>query len=200
MVESALLQRWYALHVRSRHEKSVSAQLEAKNYDVFLPLYRVRHQWADRWKTVSLPLFSGYVFCRFDAATRSRALETSGVIDVVRIGCEPEPVETGEIEAIRLVVNSPLFAEPYPGLVTGQRVTMCDGPLRGLTGTLLEIRKTVRLVISVELLRRSVIVEIDRDWAAPYEPVRLNTWHQQAAGLSSEALPAPTRPASAGSI
>ena len=184
MNESPLLHRWYALYVRSRHEKSVSAQLETKDYEVFLPLYRVRHQWADRWKTVSLPLFPGYVFCRFDAATRSPVLGTSGVIDVVRMGCEPAPVKTSEIEAIRLVVNSPLSVEPYASLVRGQRVTVRGGPLKGLTGTLLDFRKTVRLAISVELLCRSVIVEMERDWVAPYEPTGLSTRDRHAAGLN----------------
>ena len=184
MNESPLLQRWYALYVRSRHEKSVTAQLEAKQYEVFLPLYRVRHQWADRCKTVSLPLFPGYVFCRFDAATQSPALGTSGVIDVVRLGCEPEPIETSEIEAIRVIVNSPLSVEPYPSLVRGQRVTVMGGPLKGLAGTLLDFRSTIRLAISVELLCRSVIVEIERDWVAPYEPAGLSTRGRYTAGLN----------------
>jgi transcription antitermination factor NusG len=184
MTDSPVPQRWYALYVRSRNEKSVCAQLDAKRYDVFLPLYRARHQWADRLKTVSLPLFPGYVFCRFDPSTRSGVLATSGVIDVVRVGLEPEPVETSEIDAIRLVVESPLFSEPYPGLVKGQRVTMSGGPLRGLTGSLLEIRNSVRLALSVDLLGRSVIVEIERDWAALYQPATLATWHQDSASPS----------------
>ena len=184
MNESPLLQRWYALYVRSRHEKSVSAQLETKDYEVFLPLYRVRHRWADRWKTVSLPLFPGYVFCRFDAATRSPVLGTSGVIDVIRMGGEPAPVETSEIEAVRLAVNSPLSVEPHASLVRGQRVTVRGGPLKGLAGTLLDVRKTIRLAISVELLCRSVVVEIERDWVAPYEPAGLSTRDWHAAGLN----------------
>ncbi len=163
-------ERWYALRVRSRHEKSVTAQLESKEYNVFLPLYQARRKWVDRWKDLSLPLFPGYVFCCFNASSRSGVLATSGIIDVVRIGAELAPVETSEIEAIRFVVNSPLFVEPYPSLVRGQRVTVIAGPLKGLMGTLLEIRKSVRLVISVELLCRSVLVEIERDWVMPTEP------------------------------
>ena len=164
---TSLPSRWYALYVRSRHEKSVTAQLDAKFCEVFLPLYEARRRWADRWKTVSLPLFPGYVFCHFDIAARTRILETSGVIDLVRLGAEPEPIETSQIEAIRVVTRSRLIAEPYPSLVQGQQVEMRGGPLKGLTGTLLEIRNTVRLALSVELLHRSVTVEIERDWAVP---------------------------------
>jgi transcription antitermination factor NusG len=156
--------------VRSRHEKSVLDQLEAKEYQAFLPLYAARRRWADRWKILTLPLFAGYVFCRFDTAARSRVLATPGVIDVVRTGPEPALIESCEIEAIRLVVNSRLNAEPYPSLVRGQRVVVTDGPLKGVAGTLMQVRNGIRLVISIELLRRSVQVEIERDRVIPSEP------------------------------
>lgn len=163
---------WFALHVRSRHEKTVHSQLEAKQQDVFLPLYTARNKWGDRWRSVSLPLFPGYIFCRFDPADRYSVLATSGVIDIVRVGSEPAPIATGEIEAIQLIVSSAVLAEPYPTLITGQKVVLTDGPLTGLTGTLTQIRNTFRLVVSVELLGRSVSVEIDRDWVVPAETER----------------------------
>jgi transcriptional antiterminator NusG len=162
--------KWYAMHVRSRAEKYVALQLEAKQYEVFLPLYRSRRRWRDRWKTILLPLFSGYLFCNFDAADRYSVLATSGLIDIVRTGHDPAPVELSEIEAVRRMVDSPLALEPYAGLVRGQRVTLQDGPLRGLSGTLMEVRKGLRLVVSVELLKRSVLAEIERDWVAACGP------------------------------
>src|SRR5665213_4188560 len=93
----ANLSRWYALHVRSRHEKSVHAQLAGKHQDVFLPTYFAENRWADRWRTVSLPLFPGYVFCRFDTNRRSAIMATSGVIDVVRMGSQPAAIDGAEI-------------------------------------------------------------------------------------------------------
>lgn len=158
---------WYALHVRSQHEKMVFAQLDAKRYETFLPLYSARHRWSDRWKTVSLPLFPGYVFCRFDARQRSSIMTTSGVIDLVRTGSQPAPIESSEIESVRAVVASKLAAEPFGSLVKGQSVKLVSGPLTGVTGTLMEIREDFRFVVSVQLLNRSVSVEIDQDWVAP---------------------------------
>jgi transcription antitermination factor NusG len=171
-VRVPVLSSWYVLRVRSRYEKNVFAQLEAKQHEVFLPLYAAKHRWADRWKTVRLPLFSGYVFCRFDLEKRTSVLTTSGVIDVVRIGSQPAAVETTTIEAIRKVVDLPIFKEPYAGLVRGQRVIITGGPLTGLTGTLMESEKNLRLAISVELLHRSVMIEIDADWVAPLQPLK----------------------------
>ncbi len=160
---------WHALFVRSRHEKSVHAQLDAKSEEAFLPLYCRKHKWADRWKSVELPLFPGYVFCRFDSNRRSSVLATPGVIDVVRVGSRPATIDPSEIEAIQRVVKSPLLTDPHDDLVKGQKVMMSDGPLKGLTGTLVEDRRGLRLVISVELLRRSILIEIDRDWVVSSE-------------------------------
>jgi len=164
--------RWYVLYVRSRHEKSVKAQLDARQEVTLLPLYSARHKWADRLKTVSLPLFPGYVFCRFDVDHRSTILATSGVIDVVRMGADPVPLPDSEIEAIQRVVTSPLLTEPYAGLVQGQKVIMSGGPLTGIAGKLIEIKKNLRLVVSVELLNRSILVEIERDWVVPCEQAK----------------------------
>jgi len=161
---------WYALYVRSRAEKTVLAQLEAKSHPAFLPLYSKRHKWADRWKTVTLPLFPGYVFCQFSLAERQSAVTTSGVIDVVRRGREPAPIELAQLEAIRTAVNSKQATEPYEGLVEGERAILIDGPLKGLAGVVVEVRKNLRLVLSIELLRRSVLVEIERDWVTPVTP------------------------------
>ena len=166
---ATILRRWYALRVRPRHEARVSEQLEAKQLDVFLPRYSARRKWADRWKVLTLPLFPGYVFCQFEPGARARILATPGVIDLVRNGTEPAPIETSEIDAIRRVVSSNLKAEPYPSLACGQRVRVTGGPLDGVAGVLVEMRSSYRLLISVELLRRSVQVEIERERVIPCE-------------------------------
>ena len=163
------LEHWYAVRVRPRHEKSVFAQLVSKEHDTFLPLYSARNKWADRWKTLSLPLFPGYVFCRFDLSERRSVLTSFGVIDLVRTGPSPAPVANSQLEAIRAAVGSSLVVEPWSGLAQGDRVIMTSGPLKGLTGRLLEVRKGLRLVLSVDLLHRSVVVEIDREWVARME-------------------------------
>lgn len=163
------LTKWYALRVRSRHEKMVHVQLLAKQQDAFLPLYSTRRKWADRWKSVLLPLFPGYVFCRLDGARRHTVLATSGVVEVVRVGSEPAPIEDSEIEAVQWIVRSQAAAEPYPGLVKGQRVMVAGGPLAGLSGLLAEIRDRPRFVVCVEILCRSVMVEVNREWVIPLD-------------------------------
>jgi transcription antitermination factor NusG len=163
--------RWYALHVRSRHEKNVHAQLEAKHQDVFLPLYSARQRWSDRWKTVLLPLFPGYVFCRFDATRRCHVVATPGVVEIVKTGSELAPVDDDEIAALQLIVRSGVQAKPYPEITKGQRMMIIRGPLNGLAGTVLELRNTLRLAVSVDLLGRSVTVETDRESVIPADDI-----------------------------
>ena len=119
---------------------------------------------ADRCKTIQLPLFPGYVFCCFDQDQRRAVIATSGVIDVLRIGSQPAAIDAAEMDALQRIATSPLLTEPYSGLFAGERVKLTEGPLKGLSGTLIGLRSAFRLVISVELPNRSVLVEIDRDW------------------------------------
>ena len=155
---------WYALRVKCRHEKSVSANLQYKCIPELLPLYVSRNKWADRYKQVKVPLFPGYVFSSFSPGEKSSVLRTPGVIDIVRFGDVLISVDPKEIEALQRLMTSGLPSEPHPHLTVGERVEIRGGPFFGLTGLVAEVRNSLRLVLSVTLLHRSVLVELDRDW------------------------------------
>jgi transcription antitermination factor NusG len=155
---------WFALRVRPRHEKSVSASLRSREIEPLLPLYVVRNKWKDRYKEVSLPLFPGYVFSRFEYENRSEIFRTPGVIDIVRFGETLLPVDPAEMESLQRLVDSGLACEPYLAIDVGERVEICDGPFCGQSGLVTEIRSKLRLVLSVSLLQRSVLVEFNREW------------------------------------
>ena len=160
---------WYAVRVRSNYESNVSTVLEDKGIEKFLPTYQSRRRWADRIKTLDLPLFPGYVFCRIPLDQRNLVLTTGGVVDIVRVGRVPAPVSDAEIEAVRAVVQSRTHAEPWPYLKIGETVRIHSGSLAGVEGILIRVKTSWRLVISITLLQRSVAVEID---AAYVKPVR----------------------------
>jgi transcription antitermination factor NusG len=145
-----------------------AATLRGKGYEEFLPLYRSRRRWSDRFKELELPLFPGYLFCRCDVTDRLMPiLTTPGVIGIVGAGKTPVPIDEEEIEAIRAILRSGLAALPWPFLTIGSRVYIERGPLAGLEGIITNADKVYRLIVSVNLLQRSVAVEIDRDWARP---------------------------------
>ena len=168
--------RWFALRIKARREKLVAASLRGKGYEEFLPLYRCRRYWSDRIKSQELPLFPGYVFCRFDVNSRLPILVTPGVMLIVGCAKVPLPVEDSEIAALQSIVSSGLQSEPWPYLRIGQRVRIERGSLEGVEGILLAT-KPQRLVVSVTILQRSVAVEIEETWArpisSPYPPLAL---------------------------
>jgi transcription antitermination factor NusG len=161
--------QWFALRVKSRCEKVVCTIARNKGFEEFLPLYECRRRWSDRTQSVDLPLFPGYVFCRLDPQQRFPLLTIPGALQLVGIGKIPVPIDDSEIIAIQSAVTSGLSAEPWPFLEAGQRVRLEDGPLAGMEGFLVEVRKRYRVVVSVTLLKRSVAVEIDSEWVAPLD-------------------------------
>ncbi len=164
------LNDWFAFRVRPRHEKQVSITLREKGFTEFLPVYKSRRQWADRTKIVEMPLFPGYIFCSTTRSSIVPVLMTSGVIDVIRAGNNPLPAAKTEIEALRqtVSVDVPLESWPYTDLSESESFSILRGPLAGLTGALVEVRCSRRLILSVNLLRRSVLVEVHPDWISPY--------------------------------
>jgi transcription antitermination factor NusG len=165
-------EQWFALLVRTRWEQSTESLLRGKGFETFLPTYEGRQKRNGRLKTAALPLFPGYVFCRFDAQKRLPILVTPGVISVVGSGRIPIPLDDSEITAIQMVVKSGLPAQPWPYLEVGERVRITDLALAGVEGILCSFRGAHRIVVSVSLLRRSVALEIDRSRVVPIRAAR----------------------------
>jgi transcription antitermination factor NusG len=160
-------ERWFALRVKTGAEKVVASIARNKGFEEFLPLYHSRRRWSDRTKALEVPVFTGYIFCRLDPVRRLPLLTIPSAMHFVGIGYTPSPIEETEIAAIRTAVESGLYAEPWPFLESGQHVQIEKGPLSGLEGILVQHRKEHRLVVSVSLLRRSLAVEVDREWVTP---------------------------------
>jgi transcription antitermination factor NusG len=158
---------WYALWVRSRHEKSVAELLTGKGFETFLPMLKSRRRWSDRMQEVELPLIPGYVFCRFDAARRLPILTTPGIVQIVSTGKTPQPADESEMAALITAVRSGVHLQLWPFLKTGQRVLIEEGPLRSVEGVLITTRGADQLILSISLLQRSVAVTVDRRWVKP---------------------------------
>jgi transcriptional antiterminator RfaH len=139
-------------------ELSVSAMLRAKGYDEFLPLRRSSSQ------TAAEPLFAGYVFCRLVPHVSGRFVTTPGVIRVVSFGGKPAPIDTEEIVALQLVDKAKWPISAHEEFRVGDKVRVDKGPLRGVSGVLMSIRGQYRLLISVQILMRTVSVEVRPEW------------------------------------
>ncbi|MBV9296370.1 MAG: UpxY family transcription antiterminator [Acidobacteriaceae bacterium] len=155
---------WYGIRTRPKQERIAANMLANKGYEHYLPVLRSKRRWSDRVVEKELPLFPGYVFCRFDVKKRLPIITTPAVVSVVGFGNQPAPIDDSEIEAIQVVLRSGLAAEQCPFLREGQRIRVNRGSLEGLEGILLKKKNEWRMVVSVTMLQRSVSVEIDREW------------------------------------
>ena len=164
---SSAVLHWFALHVKPRAEVSTQMALENRKYETMLPVRTTRRQWSDRVKEIDQPLFPGYLFCRFVFDMRFPVLLTPGVNYVVGINRGPTPIPDAEIEALRLIHTARVDAEPLHYGNPGLRVRIVGGPLRGLTGLLDRTDGKDRLVVSVNLLRRSIAIGISTAWVVP---------------------------------
>jgi transcription antitermination factor NusG len=154
---------WFALGVTARHEKTVTRMLEHKGYETFLPLQTRLHRYTSRVREFELPLFPGYLFCRFDPAVRLPVVSTPGVLQVVGAGPTPVSITENEIMSLRKAVEARIPMSPVPYWQTGQKIRITSGALAGIEGIVSDVRQPVRMVLSVTLLQRSVLLEIDAD-------------------------------------
>jgi transcription antitermination factor NusG len=152
---------WFAVYTRSRHEQAVKRQLDGKGIEGFLPTYSKVSQWKDRKKTVELPLFPGYLFVKIVPVTRVEVLKAFGVVSLVGDGCAPLPVPEEQILNIHRLLDAGLRYDPHPYLQIGHRVRIASGPLNGIEGILSRKKNQSRLVVSVDLIERSISIEID---------------------------------------
>jgi transcription antitermination factor NusG len=152
---------WYAVYTLSNHEKCVQGQLEQRSVESFLPLYETLRRWKDRKVRLQLPLFPGYLFVRIPLCDRLRVLQIPSVVRLVGFNGTPVALPEEEMRALRNGLAQGICAEPWPYLTSGRRVRIVRGPLYGMQGTLLRKKNQTRVVITLDLIRRSVVVEVD---------------------------------------
>jgi len=164
----------------------VAQHLSTRNIEFFLPVYRQISRWKNGLRVpIDRPLFPGYVFVRIDRSERVRVLELPGVLSIVGAGREPVSLPMEEIEALRNAAAY-LNVEPHPYLNVGSTARVCRGPLAGMTGIIVRKKNKSRLIVSLELIMKSVSVEIDEH---DLEPLELPT-HLEIPPLGEPASPA----------
>ncbi|HVI08035.1 MAG TPA: UpxY family transcription antiterminator [Candidatus Binatia bacterium] len=159
---SAAALSWYAVQTRSRHEKMVVRQLEGLGFSTFLPVTSQLRQWSDRKKLVELPLFPGYTFVQMEyrPELKLRVLTTEGVVAFVGIHGQGMPIPDRQIEYIQNLIAARVPLESHPFLKVGQRVRIRSGSLNGTEGILVGQENDRMLVVSVELIQRSVSIRL----------------------------------------
>jgi transcription antitermination factor NusG len=154
--------KWYAIYTRSRHEKVAHEILNDKCVETFLPLREFVSHWKDRKKKVESPLFPGYLFTRINLSEDfTKVISSKGVVKVLGTNGTPVPVSDEEVDSVKTLLKSGLKYDPYPYLNSQTKVIVVNGPLQGITGKIMARLGKYKLLISVELIKRSISVEID---------------------------------------
>jgi transcription antitermination factor NusG len=154
-------ERWYAAYTCANHEKQVAAQLDARSVEHFLPLYTSVRRWKDRRVQLDLPLFPGYVFVRLALRDRLRVVQIPSVVRLVGFNGLPAALPDEEMEILRSGLSERLRVEPHLFLTVGRRVRIFGGPFAGLEGILRRKKNNLRVVISLNLIQRSIAVDVD---------------------------------------
>jgi transcription antitermination factor NusG len=172
-VKGVETRQWFAAYTISCHEKRVTEHCQVRDIESFLPVYQSTRRWRNGC-TVSLerPLFPGYVFVRVNQQHRVRVLELPGVVSIVGNARQPAPLPDADIDALRNGVHS-VNAEPHSYLQAGDRAKIRNGPLAGMTGILVRKKNSLRVVLTLELIMKSISVEVDEQdlEVAAQEPV-----------------------------
>jgi transcription elongation factor/antiterminator RfaH len=155
--------RWYALYLRSRHEKVVDLRLREKQIKTLLPMIEEVRQYSDRKKKVIEPLFKGYLFVHTDLRNQVTILQTEGVVRFVGIGSKPSPIPDNQIESVRIIGGEPSRITREHYLKSGESVRVKSGPFEGIEGFVVAMRGSTRVVISVDCIGQSISVDVAPD-------------------------------------
>jgi len=159
--EEQVARAWYAVYTKFQHEKSAVSLLEKKGFEVFLPLYRTLRHWKDRNQIVILPLFPCYLFLKTELDRKIDIVRTAGVLWLVENAGQACVVPDVEIETVRRVCSVTTPVQPHPFLKQGDLVRIRRGPLLGMEGFFVWTKNKYRVVVSIQLLCKSVAVEVD---------------------------------------
>jgi transcription antitermination factor NusG len=156
---------WYAIYVRSRHEKKVHQLFKEKGIESSLPLIKTTRNWSDRKKKVEIPLFSGYVFVRIDVSRdRLNILQTDGVVKFIGIQNKPSKIPDEQIHWIQMMVGESNTVQNEKEIPVGHKVRVTAGLFKGIEGAVLRYGNRSRLVVAIESIMQAVSIEISPNY------------------------------------
>ena len=156
---------WWVAHTKSKREKALAFLLAKERIGYFLPLMKKRYRSNGRNRLSVVPMFSGYVFLRGSRFDRYQSLKTGHIANVLEVLDQEELIN--ELKQIETAIRLDAPVKPFPFVGKGREVQIIDGPFMGLTGIIQRQKRLDRLVLSVDIIRQAVALEINADWVEP---------------------------------
>jgi len=154
--------KWYALYTKSRSEKKAYGLLVDKGIETYLPLEKKLKLWSDRKRWVEEPFIRSYIFVKTEQYNLEAALNTPGVVSVVRFGGQPATVNEKQIEAIKTILSGneeyELCAETFE---PGEKVEIDKGDLKGIYGELVHHLNKYKVLIRIESINQNILIRIN---------------------------------------
>ena len=160
--------QWIAIRSKPRSEKVAVRELKKKGIEVFLPLIKKRRKWSDRSKWVDFPLFPSYLFAKIELKNSIYVLQTHGVNTIIKFSSKVVVIDDAVVKSLKLALEGGFELYSIKNFITGQKVEVVDGPMKGARGIVDGKKKNDgRLIIKVEALQQSIAVHIDSHFLEP---------------------------------
>ncbi len=157
----ALHKAWHIAYTRSRSEQQVAVLLQRSGISHFLPLTRELRQWSDRKKWVTRPLFPSYIFVKINRKEYADVLSIPGCVGYVKLANKAVTISETRMEEIRRAVESNRVVDVLPFVpAVGEVISMPDGPLKGIKGTVVRTDGKHYLLLAVEELGKYLKINI----------------------------------------
>ncbi len=150
--------RWWVLKARPRCEKKIQSLLQEQGQQVFLPCRASRREYSSKSVTFTVPLFPGYVFSQFSPLQKSAVLASTPSAGLIEVADQHTFIR--QIDALQELLNRTQEVELCPFIEQGKRVRITSGKFRGMEGIVARYSRKKRLILSLDLLRQSVEVEL----------------------------------------
>jgi transcription antitermination factor NusG len=155
------LQHWYAVYTKPRSEKKLANRLTEQGIEAYLPLRRTLKQWSDRKKMVSEPLISSYVFVNIFQKDYFNVLNTPGAVRYIWFCGKPAIIPSNQIQSLKLIMSQKLEVDCVSSLLPqGTRVKVVSGPLKGITGELMNYAGKHKVMIRLDQLDKALLLTI----------------------------------------
>lgn len=154
---------WYALYTKPRNEFKAARNLESIGVEYYLPTIQRISQWSDRKKKITEPLLRGYIFIFSNERERIQALEQPSIVRCVSERGRPAKIPKWQIDNLKNMLLTSAEFHIKEGLIPGVKVKIKEGPFQGVIGVVQEAEIGRSIVVSIDLLNRSVIARLPKE-------------------------------------
>lgn len=157
---------WFALYTKSKNEFQAALQINSIGVEYYLPSITRVKRWSDRKKKIKEPVLRGYIFIYADEKERLLSLEQMAVVRCVYDKGKKRPAIIPEWQMDNLKRFLEVEAEFFTSdrLIRGVQVLIKEGPFEGVAGIIQETDNGKTIGVSIELLNRTVIAHLPRDF------------------------------------